>query len=361
MPETRAALDNERMNRVLALAAVGWGQTSPNPMVGAVIFAGSEIVGEGYHASFGAAHAEPGAIAAAGDRARGATMYVNLEPCAHTGRTPPCVDAIIAAGISRVVIATRDPNPVAAGGAERLRSAGVEVDIGVMESEARELNAPFFQSAAGGRPWITLKLAMSLDGAIASATRKRGWMTNDESAREVHRMRANTDAIAVGILTAIADDPRLTARTTPPPRMTPLRVIFDRSARLPAGSTLAGTAREVPTLLVTAPGVTLPFELEDCGIESIQAADVSEAVAMLKERGIKSILVEGGAGLGASFIASHLVDRLVIFRAPIVLGEGALNAFAGVSSHEVEHAPRFDLLRSTVIGGDVMSVYSGMR
>jgi len=349
------------MGSALALAGGGWGQTSPNPMVGAVIFAGSEKVGGGYHATFGGAHAEAGAIAEAGARARGATMYVTLEPCAHHGRNPPCVDAIIDAGITRVVIATRDPNPAAAGGAERLRGAGIEVEIGVREGEARELNAPFFQAVTGGRPWITLKLAMSLDGAIASASRKRGWMTSDESAAEVHRMRAGNDAIAVGILTAIADDPRLTARTAPPPRMKPLRVIFDRSARLPADSMLARTARDVPTLIVTAPGVALPSALEDRGIESMQASDVAEAVAILKQRGVNSILIEGGAGLAASFIAGHLVDRLVIFRAPIVLGEGALNAFAGVSSHEVERAPRFDLLRSTVIGGDVMSVYSGMR
>jgi diaminohydroxyphosphoribosylaminopyrimidine deaminase/5-amino-6-(5-phosphoribosylamino)uracil reductase len=349
------------MDRALALAEGGWGQTAPNPMVGAVIFAGGDIAGEGFHAGFGGPHAETAAIAAAGDRARGATMYVNLEPCNHHGRNPPCVDAIIRAGISRVVIGARDPNPVAAGGAERLRAAGIEVDTGVRENEARELNAPFFQAAAGGRPWITLKLAISLDGAIASASRKRGWMTNEQSAATVHRMRANSDAIAVGILTAIADDPRLTARTEPPQRMKSLRVIFDRSARLPADSTLARTAREIPTLLVTAMGVNLPSELEDCGIESIQTRDLSEAIAMLKERGVNSILVEGGAGLAASFIAGGWVDRLVIFRAPIVLGEGALNAFAGISSHEVEHAPRFDLLRSSVLGGDVMSVYSGMR
>lgn len=348
------------MDRALALAEDGWGQTSPNPMVGAVILAGGEKVGEGYHAIFGGPHAETTAIAAAGDRARGATMYVNLEPCNHHGRTPPCVDAIIAAGISRVVIAARDPNPVAAGGAERLRAAGLAVEIGVRESDARELNAPFFQAATGGRPWITLKLAMSLDGAIASASRNRGWMTGEESTAEVHRMRANSDAIAVGILTAIADDPHLTARTLPPPRMNPLRVVFDRSARLAATSKLARTAREFPTLLVTAPGVSLPSELEDCGIESIQSRDVAEAIAILKDRGINSILVEGGAGLAASFIAGGSVDRLVIFRAPIVLGEGALNAFAGVSSHEVGHAPRFDLLRSKVLGSDVMSVYSGM-
>ncbi len=361
MPENRASQDIERMGRALALAEGGWGQTSPNPMVGAVIYAGGEKVGEGYHAIFGGPHAETGAIASAGDRARGATMYVNLEPCNHHGRTPPCVDGIIAAGISRVVIAVHDPNPVASGGAERLRAAGVEVDIGVRENEARELNAPFFQAATGGRPWIVLKLAMSLDGAIASASRRRGWMTNEESVAEVHRMRANSDAIAVGILTAIADDPRLTARTRPPPRMNPLRVIFDRSARLPATSTLAKTAGEIPTLLVTATGVSLPSELEDCGIESIQSRDVSEAIAILKERGINSMLVEGGAGLAASFIAGGMVDRLVIFRAPIVLGEGALNAFAGISAHEVEFAPRFDLLRSTVLGSDVVSVYSGMR
>jgi diaminohydroxyphosphoribosylaminopyrimidine deaminase/5-amino-6-(5-phosphoribosylamino)uracil reductase len=358
LPDGIGAVDLERMDIALELATRGWGQVSPNPLVGAVIFSGSERVGEGFHARFASPHAEPQAIAAAGEKARGATLYVNLEPCSHHGRNPPCVDAIIEAGISRVVIAASDPNPVAAGGAEKLRAAGVRVDIGARETEARELNAPFFHGLASDRPWVTLKLAMSLDGAIASAKRVREWMTGEESVAMVHRMRANSDAIAVGIETAIIDDPHLTARTTPPPRVAPLRVVFDRSARLPETSRLATTARQVPTLLVTSFGVELSDALAHRGVETLEAGDLHEALRKLQERGIKSLLVEGGAGLAASFLAAQVVDRLVIFRAPVVLGEGSLNAFSGVASHDVANAPVFRLLESRAVGDDVMSVYA---
>jgi diaminohydroxyphosphoribosylaminopyrimidine deaminase/5-amino-6-(5-phosphoribosylamino)uracil reductase len=346
------------MDRALALAELGWGQVSPNPLVGAVIYNAGEKVGEGYHARFGSPHAEAEAIKAAGDRARGGTIYVNLEPCNHHGRNPPCVDAIIDAGISRVVAAVRDPNPLAAAGADRLRAAGVQVDFGARESEAWELNAPFFHGLGGDRPWITLKLGLSLDGALASAKRTRAWITNEQSRAAVQRMRANCDAIAIGVQTAITDDPLLTVRTDPPPRIAPVRVIFDRSARLPATTSLAETARQVPTLLVTSSGVALPNDLEDRGVESISAHDLQQALHNLFERGIKSMMVEGGAGLAASFLAAGVVDRLVIFRAPVVLGDGALNAFSGISAHEVENAPRFTLLQSRALGDDVMTVYA---
>ena len=345
------------MDLALRLAECGWGQTAPNPMVGAVIFAGAEKVGEGYHERFGAPHAEAAALANAGERARGATMYVTLEPCSHHGRNPPCTDAIIAAGITRVVAATRDSNPVAAGGAERLRSASVEVDFGVREKEARELNAAFFHRLTSERPWVTLKLALSLDGAIAGARRTRSWLTNEESRAIVQNMRANSDAVGVGVQTALADDPQLTARTSPPPRVNPTRIVFDRKARLPADSNLARTARDIPTVLITASGTRLPADLERCGVEAIPAHDVGEALHKLRNRGVASLLVEGGAGLAASFLAAGLVDRLVIFRAPIVLGDGALNAFSGIASHDLEHAPRFSLLESRVLGDDVMTTY----
>ena len=350
--------DLQRMEIALELAARGWGQVSPNPLVGAVIFKEGEKVGEGFHASFGSPHAEALAIAKAGERAKDGTLYVNLEPCNHQGRNPPCVDAIIAAGISRVVVAVGDPNPVAAGGADRLRAAGVRVDFGAHEDAARELNAPFFHGLASDRPWVTLKLALSLDGAITGARRKREWMTSEHSRSMVHRMRANSDAIAVGVQTAIADDPQLTARSDPRPRVDPMRVIFDRSARLPASSRLALTARQIPTLLVTSPGVQLPDELSSVGVESLEAPNLMEALNKLQERGVRALMIEGGAGLAASFLAAALVDRLVIFRAPIVLGEGSLNAFSGIAGHDVAHAPRFHLLESKRLGDDVVSIYS---
>ena len=352
------ARDSIRMDEALLLARRGIGQTSPNPLVGAVIYSGAEKVGEGFHARFGEAHAEVAAIITAGNRARGSTLYVTLEPCAHHGKTPPCTDAIISSGISRVVAAVSDPNPAALGGAEQLRAAGIAVDIGTCESEARELNAAFFNSVASDRPWVTLKLAMSLDGAISGAERLSGWLTGEKSRAEVQSMRSASDAIAVGVQTALADNPQLTARTNPPPRVPPLRVVFDRSARLSAQSLLAKTAREVPTVIVTTTSVRLPADLALSGVEQIIAEDNDDALRQLKQRGILSMIVEGGAGLAASFLAGDHVDRLVIFRAPIILGSGSLGAFSGISSQEIEHAPRFRLLETRALDDDVVTTYA---
>src|SRR5215203_88598 len=343
------------MMLALELAKRGWGQTAPNPMVGAVIFNGDERVGEGFHPRFGESHAEAIAIGQAGARARGGTLYVNLEPCNHQGRNPPCTEAIINAGITRVVAAIRDPNPIASGGAERLKSAGIDVAFGVAEREALELNAVFLNRVTSDRPWVTLKLALSLDSAISGEKRTAGWLTSEESRAIVQTMRANSDAIAVGVQTASADDPRLTGRAEPLPRVAPTRIVFDRAARLPVTSFLARTASEVPTLLVTANTTTLPSELERLGVKAIRANDVGDALRKLHAQGLASIMVEGGAGLAASFLAGGYVDRLVIFRAPIVLGRGALGAFSGVASLEIEHALRFELLEVRAVGSDVMA------
>ena len=346
------------MARALELARMGWGQTAPNPMVGAVVVRDGEIVGEGHHARAGAPHAEVLALDAAGGRARGATLYVNLEPCNHQGRTPPCTDAIIASGITRVVAAVEDPNALAGGGAERLRASGITVDFGVLESESLELNAAFLASFALKRPWVTLKLAVSLDGAIADAERTRGWLTGPLARAEVQRLRAVHDAVAVGIATAIADDPLLTARIDPPPRTQPIRVVFDRHARLSASSVLARTAREIPTIVVTTRTARLPAGLARAGVEAIRARDLDDALARLKARGVTSLLVEGGAGLAASFLGEGSVDRLIIFQAPIVFGAGSLNAFSGIASHDLAHAPRFHAIHTQQFGDDVMTIYS---
>lgn len=356
--QANTAVDRERMLESLEMARRGWGQTAPNPMVGAVVYADGERVGEGAHEGFGDLHAEAVALRAAGSRARGATLYVNLEPCNHSGRNPPCTEIIIAAGVRRVVAAVRDPNPVARGGVERLRDAGIEVEIGVLESEARELNAAFFNSISSHRPWVTLKLALSLDGALTGATRKRVFLTNDLSNEEVHRMRANCGAIAVGVQTALSDDPQLTARSDPPPRVAPLRVVFDRSARLASSSQLARTARDTPTLLITSSTARMPPDLLSLGVEATGAHDIGDALQKLRERGIQSLLVEGGAGLAASFLAGDHVDRLVIFRAPVILGSGSLGGFAGIAAQDPKIAPRFTLLDSRRLGDDIMSTYS---
>ena len=328
------------MHRALTLAERGWGQTAPNPMVGAVVVRDGVVVGEGAHERHGAAHAEVNALRDAGDRARGATVYVTLEPCNHHGKTPPCAEALVAAGVARVVVAAHDPNPEAAGGAERLREVGIAVDVGVCEAEARELNAPFFNAFRSDLPWVTLKLALSLDGAIADGQRTpRAMLTSAESLAEVQRMRANTDAIAVGAGTAIVDTPRLTARTVPPPRVPPVRVIFDRSGRLPGDGTAVLAQGESPTRVVRTP-------------------DLRAALRQLRLDGVRSLLVEGGAGMAAAFLAADLVDRLVIFQAPIILGQGALHAFAGAPSVDVPHAPRIPIVRRQEFGDDLMTIYA---
>lgn len=340
------------------LAPRGWGQTSPNPLVGALVIIGDEKVGAGYHARFGDPHAEIMALNAAGVLARGATLYVNLEPCNHHGKTPPCTDAIIAAGIARVVVAVGDPNPRAAGGAEKLRAAGVTVDFGVHEADGRELNAAFLNSFTSDRPWVTLKLAISLDGSIAPADRTRAMLTNAMSCAFVQKMRAASDAIAVGAATAAADDPELTARYDPPPRVPPTRIVFDRSARLSSHSKLAQTSREVPTLLVTAQTIELPRDLVSLGVESLPAHDLGDALRKLKMKGFNSLMVEGGAGLAASFLGAAFVDRLVIFQAPMILGTGSLNAFSGIAAQSVEGAPRFRVIRSATLEDDLMTTYA---
>ena len=347
------------MRRALELARKGWGQTAPNPMVGAVVVRDGEVVGKGYHTRFGAPHAEIEALREAGDRAAGATIYVTLEPCAHVGKTPPCADALVAAHVARVVIAARDPNPAAAGGADRLRAAGLEVDTGIEESAARELNAPFFHSHESKRPWITLKLAVSLDGALADATGRSRWITGDASRRVVHEMRAGSDAIGVGIGTVLSDDPSLTVRDAPAPRVAPSRVIFDRAARLPVGSVLARTARDVPTIVVAdSPPAGRVSALEKLGVRIFQATSLRDALESLGTSGVRSLLVEGGARLAGALIGTGMVDRLVIFQGSAIFGAGALGAFAFVPPTEVERAPAWRALERREIGSDTMTVYA---
>lgn len=356
----RAVLDDgAHMRRALTLAERGWGQTAPNPMVGAVVVRDGVVVGEGWHARYGGAHAEVEALAAAGALARGATLYVTLEPCNHHGKTPPCADAILAAGIARVVAATADASSVALGGAARLSANGVDVTMGVEEDAARELNAAFFHALAFPTPFVVLKLALSLDGALADHTRERGWLTGSEARREVHRLRAQTDAIVIGIGTARADDPQLTVRDVEPPRVAPARVVFDTSAQLPLGSQLVRTARDHRTIVVCwAPDPRHAAALEHAGVELVHAASLDDALVALKGAGIASMLVEGGATLASGFIQESRVHRLVIFRAPLILGGGALNAFGGVPAVRLGEASRWRIVRSARLGDDEMTVYA---
>ncbi len=352
------------MGRALALAARGAGQTAPNPTVGAVVVKDGSVVGEGWHARYGTAHAEVVALAAAGASARGATVYVTLEPCAHHGKTPPCTGALLSAGVRRLVYAVADPNPVAAGGARWLREAGLEVVGGVLEATAADAIAPFLFSASGAaaerrRPFVTVKFALSIDGAIVDASRGRGWLTGPDARQAVHLLRATSDAIAVGIGTALADDPSLTVRDVPPPRVPPLRVVFDRQARLPLGSALVQTAREVPVLVFTSG--THPEadqRLRDAGVHQQTVRSLDEALALLQERGVQHLLVEGGAGLASALLDAGAVDRLITFQAPVVLGAGALSAFASLSPQRASQAPRLRVVSRQAMGDDLMTVYA---
>ena len=348
------------MRRALELATRGWGQVSPNPLVGAVVVRDGRIVGEGWHARFGEAHAEVAALAQAGDQARGATVYVTLEPCAHFGKTPPCADALVAAGVRRVVMATHDPDPRARGGVAKLEAAGIAVTAGIEEAAARELLAPFLFSHGADRPWVTLKLAVSLDGAIADASRACAWLTGREARAQVHHMRAGSDAVAVGIGTVLADDPSLTVRDAPAPRVAPLRVVIDRGARLPLDSKLVRGARDAGVVVVAssqAPAERVAA-LADSGVEIVRADSLADALRALRGRGVRSLLVEGGAGVAGSLLREALVDRLVIFQAPVLLGEGSLSAFQGAPAVAAEGAPRLRVVERRAFGDDLMTVYA---
>ena len=347
------------MRRALDLAREGWGQTAPNPMVGAVVVRDGRVVGEGYHARFGESHAEVVALKQAGDLARGATLYVTLEPCRHHGKTPPCTDAIIAAGIARVVVAVADPTAQAGGGAALLRDRGIQVDIGLLGAKARELNAAFFHAAVGDLPWTTLKLAISIEGAIANQRGTTSWLTSQESRIAVHELRAGHDAIAVGIGTILADDPQLTVRDVRPPRVPLTRVVFDRRLRTPLTAAVVRTARDTPTLLVTASDAgPAAARLRAAGVEIVVANGLRDGFRQLRLRGIRSLLVEGGAGIASAVLAERLVHRLVIFQAPVSLGPGALHAFDGAGPDVLRALEQYPVLDRRTHGPDVMTTYA---
>jgi len=347
------------MRRAIDLAKRGWGQTAPNPMVGAVVVRGDDIVGEGWHARFGERHAEVAALEAAGPRAAGATVYVSLEPCAHQGKTPPCADALIKAGVKRVVIGALDPNPKAAGGAARLRDAGIQVVSGVEERRALEADPAFFHSFGASRPWITLKLALSIDGAIADASGGSKWITGRRARAAAHELRAGSDAIAVGIGTVLADDPMLTVRDAPTPRVAPIRIIFDRHARTPLDSALVRTAREVPVIVVAEdPPARAARSLEKAGVRVVRTSSLYNELEHLKSEGVRSIVVEGGARLAGALWEQSLIDRLIIFQGPVVIGAGAQNAFAFAPATTIKKAARLAVLERRALGNDSMIVYA---
>jgi diaminohydroxyphosphoribosylaminopyrimidine deaminase/5-amino-6-(5-phosphoribosylamino)uracil reductase len=347
------------MGRALALAWRGWGRVSPNPLVGAVVLRKGQIVGEGWHAEYGGAHAEAMALANAGTRARGATVVVTLEPCSHVGKQPPCTDALIAAGVSRVVAAVADPNPRAAGGAERLRSAGIAVDVGLRDSEARAQNAPFFHRWTGRRrPFVALKLATTLDGRIGDHTGRSRWISGDEARDFVHWLRAGFDAIGVGGHTARTDDASLTVRGDLEPRRPPQRVVFDRRGDLPETLALVRTAREIPTILVTeAHGLSSRLaDLEGAGVIVHRSSTLTEGLEALHASGIGSLLVEGGGRLAGALLAEGLVDRYYWIQSPVWLGDSGVLAVSGLPGTTLVEAERWNIVERRALGQDTLLV-----
>ena len=316
------------MRRALELARNGLGLASPNPMVGAVLVADGRVVGEGWHEGPGTAHAEVMALEAAGDRARGATLYATLEPCSHQGRTPPCATRVVEAGVARVVAALQDPNPLVDGsGCGLLRKAGVEVVVGVLQDEGRELIAGFAKHIGTGLPFVVLKMAASLDGKIAARDGSSRWITGEEARRDAHRLRAGSDAVVVGVGTALADDPSLTVRLDRYRGRQPLRVVVDGRGRLPASATvLNGTALAlVATTPSAPPGARAAWEGRGADVLVLDPDEEGRVplgglMAALGKRDVQTVLIEGGATLGWSAVESGVVDRLVLYLAPKLLG-----------------------------------------
>ncbi|WP_216329026.1 bifunctional diaminohydroxyphosphoribosylaminopyrimidine deaminase/5-amino-6-(5-phosphoribosylamino)uracil reductase RibD [Deinococcus aestuarii] len=336
------------MREALELAVRGLGRTAPNPPVGCVIVRGGQMVGRGFHPRAGEPHAEVFALREAGEQARGGTAYVTLEPCSHFGRTPPCADALIAAGVSRVVVAAPDPNPRVGGrGMERLRAAGLEVVVGVLADEALRQQAGFRSLIVRGRPWVVYKYAMTLDGRVAAVTGDSRWVSGEAARALVHRWRDEFDALAVGSGTVLADDPELTARGLPAGR-DPRPVIFDRRGRIPGGA----RALRPGTVIVTAPD-TDTGHLERAGVHLLRAGDLADALTGLGALGITSLLLEGGPTLAGALLAADLVDEVRVFVAPKVLGAG-ISPLAAPGRERMGEARALADVTVTPVGSDVL-------
>jgi diaminohydroxyphosphoribosylaminopyrimidine deaminase / 5-amino-6-(5-phosphoribosylamino)uracil reductase len=353
------------MKDAVGLAVRGRGRTSPNPMVGAVVVKDDEIVGAGYHEYVGGPHAEVNALAGARGKTSDATLYVTLEPCNHQGRTPPCTHAIIRSGVSRVVIGVADPNPhVGGGGADYLRKRGMRVDMGILEDECRLLNQVFLKHVKTGLPYVTLKVAATLDGRIATRTGESRWISNERSRRFVQELRFAADGVLVGISTALADDPQLTVRIRKkPPRRQPIRIVLDSQLRLPLASHLVQTARDVPVWVACAENAPREREslLEAAGVVVLRLPAEDGRVdlrSLLKECGgrqLTSLLVEGGGRVLGAFLDQQLADSCYFFYAPKVLGDAeAIPMVQGGPRLAMTDALQVHDLRVKRFGEDVM-------
>ncbi len=352
------------MRLALRLARRGEGRVSPNPMVGAVLVRDGRVVTTGYHRAVGDDHAEVVALRRVGFRAEGCDLYVNLEPCCHHGRTPPCTRALLDSGVRQVFVAIEDPNPLVSGrGIETLRRHGIPVEMGLLEAEARRLNAPFFRWVTTGLPFVTLKMASTLDGRIAQRDGRSRWITSELARRAAHRLRSVSDAVLVGANTALADDPLLMPTLVRRPPRIPIRVVVDEAARLPLDSRLVRTAREVPTVLActdNAPEERLA-SLREQGVEVLILPEHEGGVSLpdlmrsLGQRPCQNVLVEGGATLAASLVRAGLVDRLLVFYAPLALGDPeALPLFGDMGHRTLSEAPRFALRSARRVGPDLL-------
>ncbi len=351
-------LDAWHMARALQLAELGRGAVEPNPLVGCVITKGAEVIGEGFHRRFGGPHAEVEALAIAGRRAAGATMYVTLEPCCHWGKTPPCTDAIIAAGVARVVVALSDPFPqVDGGGLRALQAAGIEVALDVGRAEADRQNAPYLKLLLKKRPWVIAKWAMTLDGRLATRTGSSQWISNAASRGIVHALRGRVDAIIVGRSTVDADDPQLTARPTGARVAT--RIVFDRQARISLDSQLVRTARQVPVLIVTQSDLHADRvqALVDSGCEVFNVSGDDLLQPLLDELGrrrMTNVLVEGGSGVMGLFFDAREVDEVHVFIAPKLIGGAeALGPIGGAGLAEMVEAVQIDTPQIQTLDGDI--------
>ncbi len=349
--------DERYMAEALDLARLALGRTSPNPMVGCTIVKDGRVVGRGYHLKAGTPHAEVHALAQAGEDARGATLYITLEPCSHHGRTPPCADAVVRSGVARVVAAMSDPNPKVAGrGLSRIRQAGIEVEVGVREDEARQLNEVFVKYITTGLPFVWMKSAMTLDGKTATRTGDSKWITGEESRLEVHRLRDRLDAIMVGVGTVLADDPQLTCRL--PGGRDPVRVVVDNQARTPPGAALLRSGSPAPTIIaVTAEAPAERIEaLSGAGAEIVKVerepggrVSFPHLLRLLAARELTSVLLEGGNSLIATAVEAGLVDKAWLFVAPKTIGgreaPGPIGGLGGATMSQARHWRFSDLRR----------------
>lgn len=363
-------IDEFYMQRALNLAARAQGRTSPNPIVGAVLVKDGQVVGEGYHRKAGTPHAEVMALQRAGENARGATLYVTLEPCCHFGRTPPCCEAVIDRGVARVVAATLDPNPLVAGkGMARLKDAGIATGVGILQDQAALLNEFFFKYIKEGRPFVTLKTAMTLDGKIATSAGDSRWISSEAAREHVHRLRNRYDAIMVGIGTVLADNPQLNTRLNIEERHDPLRVILDPELQLPRDSKIVQSSREQCTLVFSNrcedPETIKILEEEGVEVFSLDGEgpvlDLDRVLKELGKRGICSLLLEGGAEINAAMLSKRLVDKLTWIIAPkIIGGKTAPGPVGGAGQQLMSEALLLNNVQMEKLGPDfLLTAYTG--